>query len=78
MGNECRKSVSEILYGHVSKGVDFYGGGKGGIIVDPSKLSQAELERLTRGYIDRIAPIIGEKMDIPAPDMNTNAQIMAG
>ena len=37
---------------------------------------QAELERLTRGYIDRIAPIIGEKMDIPAPDMNTNAQIM--
>ena len=53
-----------------------YGGGKGGIIVDSSKLSQAELERLTRGYIDRIAPIIGEKMDIPAPDMNTNAQIM--
>ena len=46
-----------------------YGGGKGGIIVDPSKLSQAELERLTRGYIDRIAPIIGEKMDIPAPDI---------
>ena len=53
-----------------------YGGGKGGIIVDPSKLSTGELERLTRGYIDRIAPIIGEKMDIPAPDMNTNAQIM--
>ena len=53
-----------------------YGGGKGGIIVDPSKLSTGELERLTRGYIDKIAPIIGEKMDIPAPDMNTNAQIM--
>ena len=53
-----------------------YGGGKGGIIVDPSKLSKAELERLTRGYIDKIAPIIGEKRDIPAPDMNTNAQIM--
>lgn len=53
-----------------------YGGGKGGIIVDPSKLSKAELERLTRGYIDKIAPIIGEKSDIPAPDMNTNAQIM--
>ena len=46
-----------------------YGGGKGGIIVAPSKLSQVELERLTRGYIDRIAPIIGEKMDIPAPDI---------
>lgn len=53
-----------------------YGGGKGGIIVDPAKLSKNELERLTRGFIDKIAPIIGEKMDIPAPDMNTNAQIM--
>ncbi len=53
-----------------------YGGGKGGIIVDPAKLSQRELEALTRGFIDKIAPIIGEKRDIPAPDMNTNAQIM--
>lgn len=53
-----------------------YGGGKGGIIVDPSTLSRRELEALTRGYIDKIAPIIGEKKDIPAPDMNTNAQIM--
>lgn len=54
-----------------------YGGGKGGVIVDPRKLSKGELERLTRGYIDKIAPVIGEKMDIPAPDVNTNAQIMA-
>lgn len=54
-----------------------YGGGKGGIIVDPRKASKGELERITRGYIDRIAPIIGEKKDIPAPDVNTNAQIMA-
>lgn len=53
-----------------------YGGGKGGIIVDPAKLSKRELEALTRGFIDKIAPIIGEKRDIPAPDMNTNAQIM--
>lgn len=53
-----------------------YGGGKGGIIVDPAKLSRRELEALTRGFIDKIAPIIGEKRDIPAPDMNTNAQIM--
>ena len=52
-----------------------YGGGKGGIIVDPRKVSKGELERITRGYIDRIAPIIGEKKDIPA--VNTNAQIMA-
>jgi len=54
-----------------------YGGAKGGIVVDPAKLSQRELEILTRGFIDKIAPIIGEKMDVPAPDVNTNAQIMA-
>lgn len=54
-----------------------YGGGKGGIICDPQKMSQGELERMTRGYIDRIAPCIGEKLDIPAPDMNTNGQVMA-
>ena len=54
-----------------------YGGSKGGITVDPAKLSQRELEALTRGFIDKIEPIIGEKKDIPAPDVNTNAQIMA-
>lgn len=54
-----------------------YGGGKGGIIVDPKTLSTAELERLCRGYVDAIYPVIGEKKDIPAPDVNTNGQIMA-
>jgi len=54
-----------------------YGGGKGGIIVDPQKLSQGELERLSRGYIAAIYKLIGEKTDVPAPDVNTNAQIMA-
>ena len=54
-----------------------YGGGKGGIIVDPRKVSKTELEKITRGYIDKIAPVIGEKKDIPAPDVNTNAPIMA-
>ncbi|AKL93863.1 NAD-specific glutamate dehydrogenase GluD [Clostridium aceticum] len=54
-----------------------YGGGKGGIIVDPSKLSQGELERLSRGFARAISPIIGERVDIPAPDVNTNGQIMA-
>jgi len=54
-----------------------YGGAKGGVIVDPRKVSKGELERITRGYIDKIAPLIGEKKDVPAPDMNTNAQIMA-
>lgn len=53
-----------------------YGGGKGGIIVDPKQLSRGELERLTRGYIRQIAPIIGEELDIPAPDVNTDARIM--
>jgi glutamate dehydrogenase/leucine dehydrogenase len=53
-----------------------YGGGKGGIIVDPQKLSRGELERLTRGFIQRIAPIIGELADIPAPDVNTDSRIM--
>jgi glutamate dehydrogenase len=54
-----------------------YGGGKGGITVDPKKLSQGELERLSRGYIDGIYKLIGEKVDVPAPDVNTNAQIMS-
>lgn len=54
-----------------------YGGGKGGIIVDPSELSQGELERLSRGYIDGIYKLIGEKVDVPAPDVNTNGQIMS-
>ncbi len=54
-----------------------YGGGKGGIIVDPKTLSTGELERLSRGYVRAIYPILGEKKDIPAPDVNTNGQIMA-
>ena len=54
-----------------------YGGGKGGITVDPAHLSQGELERLSRGYIQGIYKLIGEFTDIPAPDVNTNAQVMA-
>lgn len=53
-----------------------YGGGKGGVVVDPRTLSQGELERLSRSYIERISPIIGDHLDIPAPDVNTNPQIM--
>ncbi|MCL2842027.1 MAG: Glu/Leu/Phe/Val dehydrogenase [Oscillospiraceae bacterium] len=53
-----------------------YGGGKGAVKVDPSELSQAEIERLTRGYTKMISPIIGPEQDIPAPDVNTNAQVM--
>ncbi|NDY93500.1 Glu/Leu/Phe/Val family dehydrogenase [Ideonella livida] len=54
-----------------------YGGAKGGIRVDPKQLSQKELEKLTRRYTSEIGLIIGPQQDIPAPDVNTNAQIMA-
>lgn len=53
-----------------------YGGGKGGIRVDPTKLSKKELERLSRTYAARIEPFVGAWTDIPAPDVNTNGQIM--
>jgi glutamate dehydrogenase (NAD(P)+) len=54
-----------------------YGGGKGGVIVDPKKLSQKELEGLTRRFATEIEVLIGPERDIPAPDVNTNAQVMA-
>ncbi|HHT06108.1 MAG TPA: Glu/Leu/Phe/Val dehydrogenase [Hydrogenispora sp.] len=54
-----------------------YGGGKGGVAVDPRTLSRGELERLSRAYIGAISPLIGPDQDIPAPDVNTNPQIMA-
>jgi len=54
-----------------------YGGGKGGVIVDPNILSKTELERLSRGYIRAIARFIGDQVDVPAPDVNTDGQIMA-
>ena len=53
------------------------GGGKGGITVDPKKLSKGELERLSRGWIKLMAPVIGPKVDVPAPDVNTTPEIMA-
>lgn len=54
-----------------------YGGAKGGIAVDPKELSQGELERLSRGYIQGLYKYLGPKIDVPAPDVNTNKQIMA-
>ncbi len=54
-----------------------YGGAKGGIAVDPKTLSPRELERLTRRFVDQIHDLIGPLTDIPAPDVNTNAQVMA-
>jgi glutamate dehydrogenase/leucine dehydrogenase len=54
-----------------------YGGGKGGVAVDPKKLSEDEIERLSRSFIREIAPVIGPRIDIPAPDVNTSAREMA-
>src|SRR5262245_60740054 len=53
------------------------GGGKGGVIVDPRKLSRRELERVSRGYIDAVGGILGPDEDVPAPDVYTDPQVMA-
>ena len=53
-----------------------YGGGKGGVIVDPKELSPMELERLSRAYVRAMADFIGPQIDVPAPDVYTNARIM--
>ena len=63
----CKNAVADLPYG----------GGKGGIACDPKKLSKGELERLTRAYAAAIAWFIGVDLDIPAPDMGTDEQIMA-
>jgi glutamate dehydrogenase (NAD(P)+) len=54
-----------------------FGGGKGGVICDPSKMSAGEIERLSRRYFSEIMQIVGPEQDIPAPDVNTNPQVMA-
>lgn len=53
-----------------------FGGGKGGIIVDPKTLSEKELEQLSRGWVRKVYKLIGEEVDVPAPDVNTNGKIM--
>lgn len=53
-----------------------FGGGKGGIIVNPKELSEKELEKLSRGYVKKMYPVLGPEFDVPAPDVNTNGQIM--
>lgn len=52
------------------------GGGKGGITVDPKKLSKKELERLSRGWVRALSPVLGPRRDVPAPDVNTTGEIM--
>lgn len=53
------------------------GGGKGGITVDPKELSKTELERLSRGWVQKLADVLGPKKDVPAPDVNTTPEIMS-
>ena len=52
------------------------GGGKGGVVCNPKDMSDNELEKMTRGFVQRIAPIIGPYVDIPAPDVYTNSKVM--
>jgi glutamate dehydrogenase (NAD(P)+) len=54
-----------------------FGGGKGGVICDPSRMSKGELERLTRRYAADLSDLFGPESDVPAPDVNTNEQVMA-
>lgn len=54
-----------------------YGGGKGGIVCNPKEMSERELHSLTTKYVAQIAPLIGPEQDVPAPDVGTNAQVMA-
>ena len=54
-----------------------FGGGKGGVICDPKRMSKPELERMTRRYASEILPVIGPEQDIPAPDVYTDSQTMA-
>lgn len=74
--DEVRSLASLMTWKTALIGVP-YGGAKGGIQVDPHKLSPRELERLTRRFTDQIAEFIGPSTDIPAPDMNTNGHVMS-
>jgi glutamate dehydrogenase (NAD(P)+) len=73
--DEVRSLASLMTWKTAVVGVPF-GGAKGGIQVDPGQLSKRELERLTRRFVDQISMVIGPMVDIPAPDMNTNARVM--
>lgn len=74
--DEVRALASLMTWKTAVVGVPF-GGAKGGIAVDPASLSLGELERLTRKFTQGIQDMIGDSVDIPAPDVNTNAQVMA-
>lgn len=76
----CKDEVAELSFWMTFKcavaGIP-YGGGKGGVTVDTKSLSKKELERVTRAYTRAIADVIGPHLDVPAPDMYTNPQVMS-
>jgi glutamate dehydrogenase (NAD(P)+) len=74
--DEVRALASLMSWKTAIAGVPF-GGAKGGVDVDPSALTSAELQRVTRSFIDKIEKVLGPTRDIPAPDVGTNAQTMA-
>ena len=74
--DEIRGLAAEMTWKCAVVNIPF-GGAKGGVICDPQKLSQGELERITRRYTAEILDYIGPERDVPAPDMNTNEQTMA-
>lgn len=74
--NEVRALAAWMTFKCAVAGIP-YGGAKGAVKVDPSKLSKSELSRLTRRYTAAIYPIIGPEKDIPAPDVNTNPEVMS-
>jgi glutamate dehydrogenase (NAD(P)+) len=74
--DEVRSLASLMTWKTAVVGVPF-GGAKGGIQCDPAKLTPRELQRLTRRFVDAIGSVIGPHVDIPAPDVNTNAQVMS-
>lgn len=74
--DEVRALAQLMTWKTAIAGVPF-GGAKGGINVDPSQLSKGELQSVTRSFMDKIEKVLGPTRDIPAPDVNTNAQVMA-
>lgn len=73
--NETKALAAEMSFKCALVNLPF-GGAKGGVKVDIAKLSKRELEKLTRGYATLLFPVVGPDIDIPAPDVNTNAEIM--
>jgi glutamate dehydrogenase (NAD(P)+) len=74
--DEVRALASMMTWKTAIAGVP-YGGAKGGVNVDVNELTTAELQRVARGFMDKISKVLGPTRDIPAPDVNTNAQVMA-